>query len=499
MTQRGTIRSRAFQVLLLLVALLLVVLYLRGRTQRGPIESPPPPGPLARGEGTRVERIERLPGDPAQSGGDAAGAGARIVIEREDPLWRLQVPREDLASANTVGELLRALEELRIERLLTGGDLADFGLAPPRHTLILTLRGGRTRQVEVGDYTPGGLEVYARWTGLEGIAIVSRYLSTRFLESDLAPWREAELLPPRPAAIDSVTIESPGGRVRLRRLEHRRWQVLSPAGRDADGEACERATAAFWRFPFTAYVDDPSQWGDLGLDPPRAAWVVYRGPAVDTLLIGARLDGGRAVVQLRGRVPGITSDQPYELLAGGLAALEERRLFRGQARDQRLVVVVGEETGRAWLKRADHWEARDLTPAEMRVAAAGQPPDTTAGNWRVPRDPALAGDLLNLLGIRGESWTAPLPRPADPVRDAAPWTVHLWDYAGQHTWVLFYPDDATAARRWLGGGTVPAGEVPAFAGRAVGSAQPARPLSVRSPAVLLWQLRLLRPWPGEER
>ena len=496
MTSRAALRSWVLQIGLGVLALALVALYLRGRGDGAPAEAPPPPPPLARGEGTRVERIERmermerLPGAP----GDSTGGGAiAIVLERQDPFWRIRAPRDDLASTQTVGELLRALEELRVERLLDRGDPADFGLAPPRHRLVLSLRGGRVREIEVGDYTPGGLEVYARWTGLDGIAIVPRYLKTRFLESDLPPWREAELLPPRPAAIDSVTIELPGGRLRLRRLEHRVWRFAEPADREADGGACERAVAAFWRFPFTEFVDDPGWWNELGLDPPRAVWVVHRASAIDTLEVGARLGEGRAAVRLRGRVPGLTSDEPYDLLVGGLASLEERGLFRGQADDQRLVALLGEGIGRAWLQREGRWLARDLSAPEARAAAGGQPPDTTDADWRVPRDPALAGDLTNLLAIRGERWADPLARAADPARDDAPWSVHLWDRSGRRAWALFYPDDPVAVRRWADAGTAAGADPPILAGRAVGSAQPARPMEIRSQTLFHWYLRLLRP------
>jgi hypothetical protein len=500
MTGRRLPRSRLIQVGLGLTALALAALYLHDRGQRGPAEPPLPPSPLARGQGAQVMRIERLASPPGQPADSASGAVVGIVLERQDPFWRLRAPVHDLASSQTVGELLRAIEELSIERYLEQGELADFGLSPPRHRLVLIGRGSQRLEIDVGDYTSSGLEVYARWSGLEGIAIVSRYLKTRFLDSDLGPWREHELLPPRPATIDSVTIDlphQPHGRLRLQRLDHKVWRFLSPADREADGSACERATSSFWRFPFTEFVDDPRHWDGLGLDPPRAVWTVYRLGDVDTLLIGAQLGGGQMAARLRGRAPGIAGDELYALLTGGLEALEARGLFRGQARDQRVVAIAGEGTGRAFRLRAHEWTARDLGSREISLVAAGQLPDTAGGDWSAVRDPALAGDLTNLLAVTGEHWADPLARPADPARDAAPAAIHLWAADGTHAWALLYPDDPTVLGRLAQAspGGAPLAGPPAFRGRAVGSAQAARPMQIDSPAVFNWLLRLLRPLP----
>jgi len=498
MSGRGPHRSWWLQIGLGLLALALAVFYLRDLGRREPAEPPLPGPPLARGMGAQVMGIERTA--PPAAGDDQGGAAVAIALERQDPFWRIRTPVDDLASSQTVGELLRAIEELRVERYLEQGELADFGLAPPRHKLVLSGRGAQRLEIDVGDYTSSGLEVYARWSGLDGIAIVPRYLKTRFLDSDLKPWRESELVPPRPAAIDSVTIGLPAGRLRVQRLDHKVWRFLEPADREADGLACERAIASFWRFPFTEFVDDPRHWDGLGLDPPQAIWTVYRGGAADTLAIGARLDDGRMAAQLRGRAPGIAADEPYSLLIGGLEALELRRLFRGQPRDQRVVVIVGEGAGRVYRLRAGGWSARDLKPGELPVVATGQLPDTSGGDWSALSDPAFTGDLANLLAVSGARWTDPLAQPADPSRDPAAWAILLWAVGGGRDWALFYPDDPAALRRLTQpepARGAPATGPPQFAGRAVGAGQPARPMQISSAAVFNWLLRLSRPLSAE--
>ncbi len=487
--------SRWIQIGLGLLALVLAGLYMRDLTRRGPAEPTLPGPPLARGQGAQVMRIERLPGPAA----DASASATAIVLERRDPFWRIRAPIDDLASSQMIGELLRALEELRVERYLEQGEPADFGLSPARHRLVLGGRGQQRLEIEVGDYTSSGLDVYARWSGLDGIAIVPRYLKTRFLESDLEPWRESELLPPRPAAIDSVAITLPGGRIRLQRLDHKVWRFLEPGDREADGAACERAISSFWRFPFTEFVDDPRHRAALGLDAPQAVWIVYRGGSADTLAIGARLGGGHMAAQLNGRVPGIAGDELHPLLTGGLEALELLRLFRGQPRDQRIVAVRGPGAARVYRLRARAWSARDLAPSELPLVAAGQFPDTASGDWRAVRDPALTGDLANLLAASGARWADPLARPAEPSRDLAAWAIHLWAADGTRDWALFYPDDPAALRRLIDpdpARLAPAAGPPEFQGRAVGAAQPARPMQLSSPAVFNWLLRLARPLPA---
>ncbi len=279
--------QRTVQWVLILIALALLVVLIRQR--QSAVETVVEvPTPLRKGDGARINRIERNAGP------------VDLILEREDGRWKLREPVADLASERMVRGLLRHFEEPGIQRTLESGDSGAFGLDPPRGILRFRFRNGRELEIAIGDATPSGESVYASWTGLGKVAIVPKYVANRYYETDLLYWREREPLPPLPSQIDSVWVSWPGERARIRRHDRESWELLAPADRVADGLACARAVASFWRFPFDRFFDDARPLAELGLDAPAAVWIIHRAGRRDTLAIGARTESHQMVLQLRG-------------------------------------------------------------------------------------------------------------------------------------------------------------------------------------------------------
>lgn len=455
-------------VLLLLAALLLTVLV---RTWHGGRSEPEERGPqfLAPGEEAAVTAIELQQGRQ------------RLRIERSGEEWRLVSPLEDLAGSRMVGELLRALSSLEVLRRIESDSLARFGLAPPRARLVLERGEEERRELWIGASSPASGQVYAAWPGLEGIAILPRFLVERFFGSELFHWREREILPPARAAIDSVRIERDGEVVRARRRAQDDWIILEPPGREADPLSFERTVAVFWRFSYTEFFDQPGAASDLGLTSPRATWIVHRGGRCDTLRIGRPLEGQGLAVQVAGRPPGRIRDDLYAFLTGGLAALEVRRPLKGDARRIDRLVIAGPEGGLALARRGEVWVESPLAAARLAACEAGEPPLLAADEGERVTDPAIDQDLRNLFEMSGASWASPLA--AEPAARDYELRIHLWSDAGEHSWVFFAPD-ADCARRLSGE------REEGFRGLAVGSRFPRRPLCLGSDTVWRWQLRL---------
>ncbi len=493
--------ARAFQWFLILVALVLLMLLIRSRRnsrEAEPVVSPP----LPKGASARVVAIDR-----------ESGAG-QFSLEREEGTWYLRAPIEDLASKRLVRELLRALEELPVRRVLVTDEVADYGLDPPRSTMVLRMLGGVELEVQMGAEAPASGEIYARWSGLRGVALVPPHVPERFFNSELHVWREREILPPARSAIDSVHVLCRGESARLKRIGREKWEFLDPADREADGLSVERTLAAFWRFTFLKFYDrpgdqpdqgtgsldqgagrrdlgrDPSDLvrdpSDLGLAPPAAVWTVFRGDRVDTLRMGARLDQATMVMQLAGRVPGRVRDDLYDYLTGGIRVLEVRRFVRGRSRDQQVAALSSPLGSCGFLRRGSGWWVRRLGASEARDLRSGLQPDTTGAEWTPAGDPAVSGDLANLFDLEGERWMH--PHETAPVADEYALRVHLWDVDGSYQWVFFQPDGGgPASEGSTGRGS---GSAESFTGTGIGSRFPQRPLRVDSPIVRQWQARL---------
>ncbi len=477
MTTEGSGRrgraQRGLQWVLLLAALVLLVVLVRS-WQLGERGAVPPraPAPLAAGEGAAVERIE-LQRD-----------GEEIVLQRRGALWWMLQPIADLGGTRAVHELLRAVETLEPVRVWKSDSLASFELDPPRAILTLHLSGKEARQIRIGGSAPASGNVYASWSGLQGVAIVDRFFVNRFILNELLFWRERELLPPFSEPIDSVWVLRADEHLRAWRRGPEKWSFLEPADREANSRSCEQAVSVFWRFQFAEFFGASAPLSALGLDPPRATWIVFRGARADTLRMGARLDGESMAMQLAGRSPGRVKTDLWDLLTGGVKALEERHLLRGSPQDVRVVLLASQAHGLCYRLRGKGWESALLDPPALRRVEEGAFPDTAGLRWRPVSEPALGDDVGDLFEVAGSAWLTRLPRQPDP--EAYPLRIHLWDEGGAHGWIYLDAKGAGAAveSRASGAGA------PAFGGTAVGSRFPLRPMSIRSEAVWRWQWRL---------
>jgi hypothetical protein len=460
--------QRIVQWVLLVAAVVLLIVWVRTRPGSRGESAPDAPPPLARGEGASV--IGLVFTQPT----------GRWTLDLEGDRWWIREPVRDLASARMVRELLRALEELEVRRRLETDSLARHGLDPPALTLQLREAGSVVRELRIGAAAPASGDAYAAWTGLRGVAIIPRFIVTRFFSPDLFVWRERELLPPMAQAVDSVWITAGGERVRAQRTAAEQWVFLSPRDREADPLSLERTVAGFWRLNFGGFIDDPAQWGGLGLDPPRATWVVFRGGRADTVRVGARIDPLTIILQTGVRPPGRAPAELYGYLAGGLAALEARTAIAGSATELAHLLLAGPGRARLYARVAGRWRVAEVSPggAQTRLEA-GSLADTVGLAWQDAVDPTLDGDAADLYAAPGETWLRPLSRPPGP--SAFPLRIHLWDRAHRHAWVFLEPErgEAPGSRGALGP-----------AARAVGSRFPTKPMRVRLGGLLRWEKRL---------
>lgn len=463
--RRGGRAQRIVQWVLLVAALVLLIVWVRTRPRpRGEAVVGIAP-PLERGAGASVVALVFT--RPAE----------RWTLELRGDRWWIREPLRDLASARMVREFLRAMEDLEVRRRLESDSLARYGLDPPALALTLRQAGGGTRELHLGSVAPASGDAYAAWTGLRGVAIIPRFIVSRFFTSDLFLWRERELLPPMAQAVDSVWIDAGGERLRAQRTAPEQWVFLAPRDREADALSLERTVAGFWRLSFGGFIDDTTQWGGLGLDPPRATWVLFRGGRADTVKVGAQLDPQTIVLKTGPRPPGRAPAELYGYLTGGVAALEARTAVAGRAADLAHLLLAGPGRARLYARRAGRWRVAEISAAGAQARLeAGSLADTVGLAWRDARDATLDGDAADLYAIAGEAWLAPLARPPAPT--GFPLRVHLWDRAHAHAWVLLEPEREEA----------PAAAGPAA--RAVGSRFPTQPMRLRLSGLMRWEKRL---------
>ncbi len=394
-----------------------------------------------------VAQIRRKP--PAPAGGVAVGPGSgfgplasitfpagrdSIVVTRMgDDDYTVIHPVRDRGAPLFLAEVIRSINSLKAERVLTAEDAGGYGLGGPGPALRLVDTAGRTWTLRLGEETPEGSLLYARLGDPSApLLLLDRYTVRKYFQPELRTVRDPSATAMRTGPIDSVAALVPGRELHAARVGRELWRVRAPVGLDADPAALNGVVRHLRDPNITDFPPASAARADLGLDPPRASWILYQGARRDTVRVGYGTPDQRGIYILPAHraTPAVLSSEHFRRLVGGWPELVDRRLLR-IAVDS---VTVVEFPGRPY---SFHREA-----GEWRRFPGGD---------RVLRGAALDQDLANLASLRWVRY--PLPEEPPPqgaarlaVRLATPAraeTLHLTAAADSLGWAR-----ATRAPRW---------------------------------------------------
>lgn len=164
----------------------------------------------------------------------AAGEGMRL--ERSGPgQWRMVEP-EFAVDRDAVSALLTGLSSLSAEKVVEekAAEPGVFGLAEPGTRIVVTLKGGKTRTVSLGDEAPVGGGSYAQVDGDGRVYVVSSMTRTG-LDKFPVDLRDKRLLTVEGEKVTRVEWTAKGGTVELERSASGGWAIVNPAAMRADG------------------------------------------------------------------------------------------------------------------------------------------------------------------------------------------------------------------------------------------------------------------------
>ncbi len=421
------IPARRFRVVeLLLLALLLAAV---GWVVQLPRKHPTPAGRVAIGPGPEFGPPVRI---SFLSGSDS------IVVTGALDTYAVVHPVHDRAAPLFLAEMLRSVSKLRAERVLAGGASGGYGLDGPGPALHLADAAGHTWTLRLGDEAPTGSLIYARAGAPSALPLLlDRFTVRKYFLPELRTVRDPSPTALRPGPIDSVVVLGPGRELRAARIDRDLWRIRVPAGLEADPAALNGAVRLLRDPNILDYPSPAVPLGTLGLDPPRAAWILCQGSRQDTVWVGHGTPDQQGVFirpAHRG-APAVLSSERFPSLVGGWPVLVDRHLLR-LAIDS---VTVVEFPGRPVSFRREHGIWRRYP-----------------GGSTVSHVSALEQDLANLAALR---WTRFPMSEEPPPRSARRLVVRFATPSAAETLVLAAPADtlgwarATHAPRW---GRVPA-------------------------------------------
>jgi len=307
--------------------------------------------------------------------------GDKIVLVREEDVWRISTPIATAADPGEVSSILSELEFLKAKTILRAEngkplDMKSYGLDEPERSVTFKA-AGRTWTLNIGDLSADGKSVYvARADATEPTAyVVAKTLLDKASKTvnqlrDKTPirFRTARVTRLKIALAEKPTLEC--------RKEKDGWRVASPVADEADPEAMRKILddIASLRIASEDFLtEDDTRLAEFGLDQPRMKVTVFEGDASRTLLVGGEVEGrpGKFYAKREGEnsIFALKKDD-LDKLRKTLADLRSRTALRFDAMDATGVEVALPGGTVRLVKSGDEWkmeEPEGRTPDSSQV------------------------------------------------------------------------------------------------------------------------------------
>ena len=268
----------------------------------------------------------------------AAGQEEVQLTRDEKGGWRMTAPVAVAADAGEADALVSSLEGLEMDEVVAEApsDLAEYGLAAPRSTVRVRLRGTAEPLVLlVGDKTPDGSAVYARVPTAPRVFTVPAYVEASFTKKPF-DLRDRSVLHLQRDAVQSLDIKGPEGAYALAKDEKGEWAIIRPLQTRAGRWSVDALVGALENLRMEAVAAEAAiDLRPFGLVPPRRTVAIgLAGGATRTLEVGNSPSEGRHHVHVAGSplvaiVPGAVVGD----LAKGMGELRAKRLLEASTNE----------------------------------------------------------------------------------------------------------------------------------------------------------------------
>jgi hypothetical protein len=214
--------------------------------------------------------------------------GETSKAQKTNGKWQLVEPVQATADEQELTSIASSLASLDIQRVVdeNATDLKQYGLEPARVEVAFRAKADKEpRRISLGDKTPTGGDLYARFPDQKRVFLVSSFLDSTFNKNAFA-LREKNIIKVDRDKVDRVEVVAGRKMVTLAK-SGTDWRIVSPAPLRADFAAVEgaleRLSSAQMQGVVAAEGDDLKKYK---LDPPIATFAAVSGSSRAMLLLG---------------------------------------------------------------------------------------------------------------------------------------------------------------------------------------------------------------------
>jgi len=273
-------------------------------------------------------------------------SGQQTTLRKSGTAWQIAQPEAAEPDGAEVSSLTTNLSTLEVQSVVdeNPGDLAEYGLAPPRIEVTFKA-GGQEHRLQVGRKTPPGTDLYAKRGDEKRVFLIPSYLESTFNKSPF-DLRDKTVLKLDRDKIDAVAVTSAKGTVQFNRADGE-WQMTAPLKARADFTSVDSIVSRLHTLQMKSLVaPEAATLVGYGLDKPATTIRLGSGSSQAVLLIGKEAGEGVVYAKDQSRPPVITIDASLVTDATKDASdFRQKDLFDARAFNaNRVEIVRGNET-----------------------------------------------------------------------------------------------------------------------------------------------------------
>ena len=219
-----------------------------------------------------------------------SASGETSRVEKSGETWRLVEPVQAEADSAEISSITSSLATLDIQRVVdeNASDLSQYGLEPARIEVgFRTTDDQEPRRLLLGEKTPTGGDLYARFPDQSRVFLVSSFVDATF-NKDTFALRDKSIIDIERDAVERLEIDAGDRDITLAKAGSE-WRIAAPISARADFAAVEGSHERLASGRMEGIVAPEATAEELkkyGLDPAVGAVTAVSGSSRATLLFG---------------------------------------------------------------------------------------------------------------------------------------------------------------------------------------------------------------------
>jgi len=241
------------------------------------------------GTTTREKPFTSVQADDIEEVQIKSADGETTRLQKTDGKWNLVEPVQAAADTGELTTIASSLSTLEIQRVVdeNASDLKQYGLEPARMEIAFRPKGQKDlRRLQIGEKSPTGGDLYARFPDQKRVFLVSSYLDSTFNKNTFA-LRDRRILVFDRNMVDGLDLTSGTTKTSLVKSGSE-WRLASPLSVRADFAAVEGALERLSSTQMQGIVDpEGKDLAKFGLTKPTGSVAVKTGSSSATLTLGS--------------------------------------------------------------------------------------------------------------------------------------------------------------------------------------------------------------------